>query len=57
MPSFFGYAQVTPLPDSNFELALVNLGLDNMVDGFALNLRVDRLTSLTVPGYVGHYRG
>jgi hypothetical protein len=30
---FFGYAQLTAIPDANFELALVNLGLDNMVDG------------------------
>jgi hypothetical protein len=47
---FFGYAQVTSLPDSNFELALVNLGLDNMVDGFVLNSSIDTLTSLIVPG-------
>ena len=47
---FFGYAQVTPLPDSNFELALVNLGLDNIVDGFVLNSRIDTLTSLIIPG-------
>ena len=47
---FFGYAQITALPDSNFELALVNLGLDNMVDGFVLNSRIDTLTSLIVPG-------
>ena len=46
---FFGYAQVTSLPDSNFELALVNLGFDNMVDGFVLNSRIDTLTSLIVP--------
>jgi len=45
---FFGYAQVTSLPDSNFELALVNLGLDNMVDGFVLNSRIDTLTTLVV---------
>ena len=47
---FFGYAQFTSLPDSNFELALVNLGLDNMVDGFVLNSSIDTLTSLIVPG-------
>jgi hypothetical protein len=47
---FFGYAQFTSLPDSNFELSLVNLGLDNMVDGFVLNSSVDTLTSLIVPG-------
>jgi len=47
---FFGFAQVTTLPDSNFELALVNLGLDNVVDGFVLNSRIDTLTSLIVPG-------
>ena len=47
---FFGYAQITALPDSNFEIALVNLGLDNMVDGFVLNSRIDTLTSLIVPG-------
>jgi len=45
---FFAHAQVTLLPDSNFELTLVNLGLDNMVDGFVLNSRVDTLTSLIV---------
>jgi Leucine-rich repeat (LRR) protein len=45
---FFGYAQVTTIPDSNFELVLVNLGLDNMVDGFVLNSRIDTLTSLIV---------
>ena len=46
---FFGYAQVTTIPDSNFELALVNLGLDNMVDGFVLNSRIDTLASLIIP--------
>ena len=46
---FSGHAQVTLLPDSNFELALVNLGIDNMVDGFVLNSRIDTLTSLIVP--------
>ena len=46
---FFGYAQFTSLPDSNFELALVNLGLDNMVDGFVLNSSIDTLTSLILP--------
>ena len=46
---FFGYAQITSLPDSNFELALVNLGFDNLVDGFVLNSRVDTITSLIVP--------
>ena len=47
---FFGYTQVTSLPDSNFELALVNLGLDDIVDGFVLNSRIDTLTSLIVSG-------
>ena len=48
---FFGYAQFTSLPDSNFELALVNLGLDNMVDGFVLNSSIDTLSSLIVSNY------
>tara|TARA_B100000767_G_scaffold141948_1_gene134131 strand:- start:1167 stop:2177 length:1011 start_codon:yes stop_codon:yes gene_type:complete len=46
---FFGYSQVTPLPDYNFELALVNLGFDNLVDGFVLNSRIDTIDSLVVP--------
>ena len=47
---FFGYAQLTAIPDANFELALVNLGLDNWVDGYVLTSRIDTVDSLVVSG-------
>ncbi len=45
---FFGFSQVTFLVDSNFEIALVNQGLDNMVDGYVLNSRIDTVDTLIV---------
>jgi len=48
---FFGLAQFTPIVDANFELALVNLGIDNVVDGYVLISKIDTLKSLTVSNY------
>ena len=47
---FFGYAQITSIPDANFELALVNLGYDNFVDGYVLTSNINSIDSLIVSG-------
>jgi hypothetical protein len=43
-------AQTTAIPDSNFEQALINLGLDFTLDGTALTTNIDTLTTLNVSG-------
>ena len=47
---FFGYTQITSIPDANFELALVNLGYDNFVDGYVLTSNINSIDSLIVSG-------
>ena len=41
-------AQQTSIPDINFELALINLGVDNVQDGFVLTASIDTITSLDI---------
>jgi Leucine-rich repeat (LRR) protein len=41
-------AQNTPIPDPNFELELINLGYDNILDGQVLTANIDTVTFLDV---------
>ena len=45
---FFVISQTTAIVDTNFELALINLGFDNVVDGFVLTSRIDTIDTLIV---------
>ncbi|KQB40570.1 T9SS type B sorting domain-containing protein [Flavobacterium aquidurense] len=48
---FFGYAQFTPIPDPNFEKALIDLGIDSgVIDGKVLTAQISEITSLEIPG-------
>lgn len=48
---FLGYAQFTPIPDSNFEKALIDLGIDSgVIDGKVLTAQISQITSLEIPG-------
>ncbi|MFH6946939.1 T9SS type B sorting domain-containing protein [Flavobacterium sp. FlaQc-51] len=48
---FLGYAQFTPIPDSNFEKALIDLGIDSgVIDGKVLTAQISEITSLEIPG-------
>ena len=40
--------QTTIIPDINFELALINLGVDNVQDGSVLTASIDTITSLDI---------
>jgi len=46
--SFISTAQTTAIPDANFEQRLIDLGLDNVIDGGVLTANIDTLTSLNV---------
>ena len=41
-------ADVTLIPDSNFELALIELGYDNVLDGAVLTSNISSLTSINL---------
>ena len=44
----FLFAQTTAITDPNFEQALIDLGLDDVLDGQLLNTNVENITSLDV---------
>jgi Leucine-rich repeat (LRR) protein len=44
------YAQITAIPDPNFEQKLINLGYDNVIDGQVLTQNINEVTSLNVSG-------
>lgn len=46
--SHFSNGQITNIPDSNFEQALINLGYDAMLDGSVLTSNISGITSLDV---------
>ncbi|MBF2709570.1 Ig-like domain-containing protein [Flavobacterium soyangense] len=49
LSNFFGYAQYTLIPDVNFELALIGLGIDSGApDGKVLTANVSGITNLDV---------
>ena len=49
LSNYFGYAQYTLIPDSNFEKALINLGIDiGAIDGKVLTTNVIGITSLDI---------
>ena len=41
-------AQITSIPDNNFEQALIDLGLDDVLDGSVLTENINNVTSLVV---------
>ena len=43
------FAQTTAIPDPNFEQALIDLGLDDVLDGEVLSANIDTVESLIVP--------
>ena len=45
---FSAFSQYTPIPDSNFELALLNYGYDFVIDGFVETSAIDTVTDLTI---------
>jgi gliding motility-associated-like protein len=48
---FFGFAQYTPIPDPNFEQALIDLNIDTgIIDGQVLTANVKDITILYLPG-------
>jgi hypothetical protein len=44
--SAFSYAQRTYVPDNNFEQALIDKGLDDVLDDSVLTASIDTVTSL-----------
>jgi len=53
LPVFFlvshiGFGQTTSIPDANFEQALIDLGLDNTIDGSVLTSNISSVTDLGV---------
>lgn len=46
-----GNTQVTLIPDSDFEQRLVNLGLDNVLDGQVLTANIDTVQSLNLGSF------
>ena len=47
--NFFAFAQFTSIPDSNFEKALIDLGIDSgVIDGKVLTANVSGITSLDI---------
>jgi len=46
--SFIAKAQTTAIPDANFEQALINLGLDNVIDGGVLTANINGETALSI---------
>ena len=46
---FCGFAQSTLIPDRNFEIALINLGIDNgAIDGKVLTANISGINSLEI---------
>ena len=46
---FFGYAQFTPIPDPNFEKALIYLGIDSgVIDGKVATAQISNIKSLDI---------
>ena len=45
-----GLAQLTHVPDDNFEQALINLGYDNVLDDYVLTSNINTITYLSVSG-------
>ncbi|TDO97721.1 T9SS type B sorting domain-containing protein [Flavobacterium sp. 245] len=47
----FGFAQYTPIPDPNFEKALIDLNIDSgAIDGQVLTANIKDITTLLIPG-------
>ncbi|MDN6280424.1 MAG: hypothetical protein L0J45_05415 [Psychroflexus sp.] len=46
--SFVAKAQYTEIPDPNFEQALIDLGLDNSLNGLVITANIEDVTSLDV---------
>ena len=44
------FSQTTAIPDANFEQALIDLGLDNVIDGGVLTASISGVTDLYVDG-------
>ena len=42
------YAQITAIPDSDFEQRLIDLGLDDVIDGQVLTANINTVTSFTI---------
>ena len=42
------YAQITDIPDSDFEQRLIDLGLDDVIDGQVLTANINTVTSFTI---------
>ena len=43
-------SQTTLIPDVNFEQTLINIGIDNFIDGGVLTSNIDTLIPLDVSG-------
>ncbi|MAD30061.1 MAG: hypothetical protein CMC00_03425 [Flavobacteriaceae bacterium] len=43
---FFGFGQQTFIPDDNFEQALIDLGLDDIIDDYVYTSSIDTITQL-----------
>ncbi|WP_418513392.1 leucine-rich repeat domain-containing protein [Corallibacter sp.] len=48
MVGFYASAQITNIPDANFEQALIDLGYDTVLDGQVLTANINTVTSLDV---------
>ncbi|MHA7942310.1 leucine-rich repeat domain-containing protein [Formosa sp. 3Alg 14/1] len=46
--TLFGFSQTTTIPDSKFEQALIDLGLDDVLDGSVLTANINTITVLEV---------
>ena len=40
------YAQYTYVPDDNFEQALINLGVDSVIDDYVYTASIDTVTTI-----------
>ena len=49
--SFFGYAQKTYIPDDAFEQALINQGLDNILDDSVYTSAIDTVKAMYLSNY------
>lgn len=46
--SFFGFAQYTAIPDTNFEQALIDKGFDNIIDKRVLTANISSISAISV---------
>ena len=46
---FFGFGQLTYVPDDNFEQVLIDLGYDDILDDYVQNNNINQILELDLP--------